>query len=89
MGAVRLSLSTAISDLFLISAIVGIAGLAVVVFLREDPLWRTYELDPESGEELSEAGLDAVEEAARCRSVARGHERGAVPELRPDAEPVA
>ena len=59
MHAVRLSLSTAISDLFLISAVVGLAGLAVVVFLREDPLRRTYELDPQSGEEVSEAGLDA------------------------------
>jgi len=33
--------------------------LAVVVFLREDSLRRTYELDPESGEEVSEAGLYA------------------------------
>ena len=56
MHAVRLSLSTAISDLFLISAVVGLAGLVVVLFLREDPLRRTHAIDPDSGEEDSEAG---------------------------------
>ena len=56
MHAVRLSLSSAISDLFLISAVVGLAGLVVVLFLREDPLRRTHALDPDSGEEDSEAG---------------------------------
>ncbi len=42
MHAVRLSLDTAIGDLFLISAIVGVAGLVVVFFLREDPLRKTH-----------------------------------------------
>ena len=59
MHAVRQSLSTAISDLFLLSAIVGLIGLFVVLFLREDPLRRTHAMDPESGEEDSEAGPEA------------------------------
>lgn len=42
MHAVRLSLDTAIGDLFLISAIVGVVGLVVVFFLREDPLRKTH-----------------------------------------------
>ena len=61
MHAVRQSLSTAISDLFLISAIVGLIGLVVVLFLREDPLRRTHAIDPESGEEDSEAGPAAAQ----------------------------
>jgi EmrB/QacA subfamily drug resistance transporter len=56
MNAVRLSLATAISDLFLLSAIVGVIALVVVLFLREDPLRKTHAIDPESGEEDSEAG---------------------------------
>jgi len=56
MNAVRQSLDTAISDLFLISAIVGVIGLVVVLFLREEPLRRTHEIDPQSGELDSEAG---------------------------------
>ncbi len=56
MNAVRLSLATAISDLFLLAAIVGVIGLVVVLFLREEPLRRTHAIDPESGEEDSEAG---------------------------------
>ena len=59
MHAVRQSLSTAISDLFLLSAIVGLIGLFVVLFLREDPLRRTHAIDPESGELESEAGPEA------------------------------
>jgi EmrB/QacA subfamily drug resistance transporter len=42
MDAVRLSLSTAIGDLFLLAAVVGVAGLVVVLFLREDPLRDTH-----------------------------------------------
>ena len=42
MDAVRLSLSTAISDLFLLATVVGLVGLVVVLFLREDPLRRTH-----------------------------------------------
>jgi hypothetical protein len=89
MHAVRLSLSTAISDLFLISAIVGVAGLVVVLFLREDPLRRTHAIDPESGEEDSEAGLDVEAESKTAPERGTGPEVGAVPELRPDAETVA
>ena len=59
MHAVRQSLSTAISDMFVLSTIVGLIGLVVVFFLREDPLRRTHAIDPESGEEDSEAGPDA------------------------------
>ena len=36
MHAVRLSLDTAISDLFLLAVMVGMVGLVVVLFLRED-----------------------------------------------------
>jgi EmrB/QacA subfamily drug resistance transporter len=56
MHAVRLSLSTAISGLFLISAVVGLLAFVVVLFLREEPLRRTHQIDPQSGEEDSEAG---------------------------------
>jgi MFS family permease len=42
MHAVRLSLDTALSDLFLISAIIALIGLVVVLFLREDPLRKTH-----------------------------------------------
>ena len=59
MHAVRLSLATAISDLFFLAAIVGVIGLVVVLFLREEPLRRTHAIDPESGEEDSEAGPEA------------------------------
>jgi EmrB/QacA subfamily drug resistance transporter len=56
MHAVRLSLGTAISDLFLLAAVIAAVGFVVVFFLREDPLRRTHAIDPESGEEDSEAG---------------------------------
>jgi hypothetical protein len=59
MHAVRLSLATAISDLFFLAAVVGVIGLVVVLFLREEPLRRTHAIDPESGEEDSEAGPEA------------------------------
>lgn len=42
MHAVRVSLASAIGDLFLLSAIVAAVGLVVVLFLREDPLRRTH-----------------------------------------------
>ena len=42
MAAVRQSLSTAVVDLFLLATIVGVIGLIVVLFLREDPLRRTH-----------------------------------------------
>jgi MFS family permease len=60
MNAVRASLATAISDLFFLAAIVGVMGLVVVLFLREDPLRKTHAIDPESGEEDSEAGPEAA-----------------------------
>jgi hypothetical protein len=56
MSAVRHSLQMAISDIFVLAAIVGVGGLVVVLFLREDPLRRTHAMDPESGELESEAG---------------------------------
>ena len=59
MGAVRHSLQMAISDIFVLAAIVGVVGLIVVLFLREDPLRRTHAMDPESGELESEAGPEA------------------------------
>ena len=42
MNAVRLSLGVAISDLFVLAAILAAVGLVVVLFLREDPLRDTH-----------------------------------------------
>jgi EmrB/QacA subfamily drug resistance transporter len=42
MDAVRQSLASAIDSLFLLSAVVGVVGLVVVLFLREDPLRQTH-----------------------------------------------
>jgi EmrB/QacA subfamily drug resistance transporter len=56
MHAVRQSLDTAISDLFVLATIVGLVGLVVVLFLREEPLRRTHAIDTDSGEGDSEAG---------------------------------
>ena len=42
MDAVRQSLASAIDGLFLLAAIIGVVGLVVVLFLREDPLRRTH-----------------------------------------------
>ena len=42
MNAVRHSLDSAISDLFFLAAIIGVGGLAVVLFLREEPLRKTH-----------------------------------------------
>jgi EmrB/QacA subfamily drug resistance transporter len=42
MHAVRLSLGTAIADVFRLAVMVGLVGLFVVLFLREDPLRRTH-----------------------------------------------
>jgi MFS family permease len=84
MHAVRLSLSTAISDLFLISAVVGLAGLIVVLFLREDPLRRTHALDPDSGEEDSEAGPGL----GTGPGLRAGAGLGIGPELEPETESV-
>ncbi len=54
MDAVRQSLASAIDGLFLLAAILGVVGLVVVLFLREDPLRKTHHIDVESGEEDSE-----------------------------------
>jgi len=42
MDAVRQSLAEAITSLFVLAAVMGLAGFAVVLFLREDPLRRTH-----------------------------------------------
>jgi MFS family permease len=63
MNAVRVSLGTAISDLFLLAAGVGVIALVVVLFLREEPLRQTHHIDPESGEEDSELGYEPEFEA--------------------------
>jgi EmrB/QacA subfamily drug resistance transporter len=64
MNAVRQSLDTAISDLFFLAAVVGVIGLIVVLFLREDPLRKTHHIDAESGELDSEAGYAPESEGA-------------------------
>jgi len=43
--ATRDSLASAIAWLFVIAAIVGVVGLVVVLFLREEPLRRTHDLE--------------------------------------------
>ena len=58
MDAVRQSLASAIDGLFLLAAILGVIGLVVVLFLREDPLRKTHHIDTESGELDSEAGYE-------------------------------
>ncbi|MFA4965428.1 MAG: MDR family MFS transporter [Thermoleophilia bacterium] len=58
MDAVRQSLSSAISHIFLLAMIVAVVGLVVVLFLREDPLRKTHAIDPESDERSSEAGFE-------------------------------
>jgi len=51
MDAVRHSLQASISDLFFLATIIGVVGLAVVFFLKEDPLRRTHALPvPAAGE---------------------------------------
>ena len=58
MDAVRQSLASAIDELFLLAAVLGVIGLIVVLFLREDPLRKTHHIDVESGELESEAGYE-------------------------------
>ena len=58
MDAVRQSLASAIDGLFLLAAVLGVIGLVVVLFLREDPLRQTHHIDVESGEEDSEMGYE-------------------------------
>lgn len=42
MDAVRQSLASAIDGLFILAMVIGLVGLVVVLFLREDPLRRTH-----------------------------------------------
>ena len=72
MHAVRQSLSTAISDLFLLSAIVGLIGLFVVLFLREDPLRRTHMTLQEAELLASEAEAGAAGGETPAGSAAEG-----------------
>ena len=63
MNAVRLSLASAISDLFVLAALLGVVGFFVVLFLKEDPLRRTH-MTVEEGELLiaeAEAGASGGE----------------------------
>jgi EmrB/QacA subfamily drug resistance transporter len=61
MTAVRVSLASAISDLFVLAAVLGVVGLVVVLFLKEVPLRRTHAMnDFEAQDEitrLQEEGL--------------------------------
>jgi EmrB/QacA subfamily drug resistance transporter len=57
MHAVRLSLQFAIHDIFLLATAVGLAGLVVVLFLREDPLRRTHRMPPATEDEPSPESL--------------------------------
>jgi MFS family permease len=51
MNAVRLSLAGAISDLFVLGAILGAIGFFVVLFLKEVPLRRTHAMDEQEVQE--------------------------------------
>lgn len=51
MNAVRLSLASAISDLFVLAAILGCVGFFVVLFLKEVPLRRTHAMNDEEVQE--------------------------------------
>jgi len=57
MNAVRDSLAEAIAHLFFLAGFVGVAGLVVVLFLKEVPLRRTHAM--ESGSEAAAAEPDA------------------------------
>lgn len=48
MDAVRESLATAISDIFVLATALSVAGLVVVLFLREVPLRRTHDMEDAS-----------------------------------------
>jgi EmrB/QacA subfamily drug resistance transporter len=54
MQAVRVSLASAISNIFLLATIIGIVGLVVVLFLREEPLRRTHSLADDSEDPQAE-----------------------------------
>jgi EmrB/QacA subfamily drug resistance transporter len=64
MHTVRLSLATAISNIFVLATIVGVVGVVVVLFLREDPLRRTHSLADESEDPQAEIDMAEVEAEA-------------------------
>ena len=68
MAAVRHSLESAISDVFFLAFLISIAGLVVVLFLKEVPLRRTHS-------EVEDGG--AVESAADAGSLPFGAGPGA------------
>ncbi len=56
MDAVRHSLASAISDLFVLGTVIGILGLVAVLFLKEVPLRRTHSL--EEVQDVAEEGIE-------------------------------
>lgn len=60
MNAIRASLQSAITHLFLLATFVSVAGLLVVLFLREDPLRRTFMVDEMILEGISPERADAT-----------------------------
>ena len=63
----RLSLDQAINSLFVVSTVIGVVGLAVVLFLPEVPLRQTHslaELDDDAEPEADPGGAALVVEAA-------------------------
>ncbi len=52
----RHSLASAISNLFVLSTVIGILGLVTVLFLKEVPLRRTHAM-----EEVQEAAEEGIE----------------------------
>ena len=72
MSAVRHALSTSITSLFVLGVVLMVAGLVVVLFLKEVPLRRTHTVAaPESAEEASSAPAPGVAEPLPA-SVDRG-----------------
>jgi hypothetical protein len=63
MSAVRHALSTSITSLFVLGVVLMIAGLVVVLFLKEVPLHSTHMLtEPKSAEDASSAAAPGVAE---------------------------
>ena len=56
MDAVRHSLASAISDLFVLGTVIGILGLVAVLFLKEVPLRRTHAM--QEAQEVAEEGIE-------------------------------
>jgi EmrB/QacA subfamily drug resistance transporter len=56
MDAVRHSLASAISDLFVLGTVIGILGLVAVLFLKEVPLRRTHAM--REAQEVAEEGIE-------------------------------